>query len=114
MSVQKYLLAYRNTVQSESRQPSPEELQQMLAQWTAWKAKFTQEIIDLGDGLKPVGKVVRAGATSDGPFLEAKEVLGGYSIVQAAGLERALEIARACPVLLMPGASVEVRELAGY
>ena len=87
----------------------------MLAQWTAWKQRFQSEIFDLGDGLKPGGKLVRAeGVPTDGPFVEAKEVLGGYSIVQASSLARAAEISRSCPVLMFPGASVEVREMAGY
>lgn len=114
MTTQKYLFIYRNPADLPAHEPSPAEMQQMYAQWTAWKEKFRDEIVDLGDGLKPAGKVVRANATTDGPFVEAKEVLGGYSIVQAASLERAVEISQSCPVLMMPGASVEVRELAGY
>jgi hypothetical protein len=114
MSAQKYLFIYRNPADADAHQPSPAEMQQIYAQWMAWKEKFKNEIIDLGDGLKPAGKVVRAGATTDGPFIEAKEVLGGYSIVQTTGIERAVEISKSCPVLAMPGASVEVRELAGY
>lgn len=115
MATSKYLFVYRNSAAAEAaHQPSPAEMQQIFAQWTAWKEKFKAEIVDVGDGLKPTGKVVRAGHTSDGPFVEAKEVLGGYSIVQAASVERALEVARACPVLAMPGASVELREMAGY
>jgi hypothetical protein len=115
MAAQKYLFIYRNSAEAEAREPSPAEMQQMLAQWSAWKAKYKDEIVDMGDGLKPVGKVVRAGgAVSDGPFMEAKEVLGGYSIVQAASIARALEISKACPVLMMPGASIELREMAGY
>ena len=114
MATQKFLFVYRAPNTTEARQPSPEEMQQMFAQWTAWKDKFKNEIIDLGDGLKPGGKVVRPNATTDGPYIEAKEVLGGYSIVQASSLERALEISKACPMLHAPGASIEVRELAGY
>lgn len=114
MATQKYLFIYRNPADAPAYEPSPAEMQQMFAQWNAWKEKFRDEIIDVGDGLKPAGKVVRANATSDGPFVEAKEVLGGYSIVQAASIERAVEISKSCPVLMMPGASVEVRELAGY
>lgn len=111
----KFLLAYRQPAAAAHYQPSPTELQQMLAHWTAWKQRFQDEIFDLGDGLKPSGKLVRGeGVTTDGPFVEAKEVLGGYSIVQAASLARAAEIARSCPVLMIPGASVEVREMAGY
>ena len=52
----------------------------------------------MGDGLKPPGKVVRAGgAITDGPFMEAKEIVGGYSIVQADSVERAAQIAKTCP-----------------
>ncbi len=114
MANQKYLFIYRNPVAADAKPPSPEEMQQMFAAWTGWRDKFKTEIIDLGDGLKPSGRVVRQGATTDGPYIEAKEVLGGYSIVEAASLERALEISKACPMLFTPGASIEVRELAGF
>ena len=113
MSAQKYLLIYRNPVAQAAYQPSPEEMQQMYAQWAAWKEKFKTEILDLGDALKPGGKVLREGSTTDGPFIEAKEVMGGYSIIEAASWERAVEISRGCPVLFMPGASLEIRELVG-
>jgi hypothetical protein len=114
MATQKYLFVYRAPADAEAQMPSPEEMQQIFAVWTAWKDQFKDEIIDLGDALKPGGKVVRQGSTIDGPYLEAKEVLGGFSIVQAASLARAVEISKTCPVLMMPGSSVEVREMAGY
>ncbi len=114
MTMQKYLFVYRSPASAGAHEPSPQEMQEIYAQWTAWKEKFKSKIIDLGDGLKPGGKVVRQGSTSDGPFLEAKEVLGGYSLVQTASLPRAMEISKSCPVLMMPGASVEIRELARY
>jgi hypothetical protein len=76
--------------------------------------RFKNEIVDLGDALKPGGCVVRSESTTDGPFVEAKEVLGGFSFIQAESLDRAVEISKSCPVLMTPGASVEVRELAGY
>ena len=90
MSAQKYLLIYRNNAASAAYQPSPEEMQQMYAQWTAWKEKFKTEILDLGDALRPDGKVLKDGVVTDGPFIEAKEIMGGYSIVTAASWERAL------------------------
>jgi hypothetical protein len=64
--------------------------------------------------LKPTGKVVRTGGVvSDGPFVESKEVLGGYSIIQAGSYEEALRIAKECPHHQGPG-SIEIREMAGY
>ncbi len=86
----------------------------MFALWTGWKAKFDKEIIDVGDGLKPGGAIFRGGAVTDGPFIEAKEVMGGFSIVTASSLARAVEIARECPINHMPGSSIEIREMAGY
>ncbi len=43
---------------------------------------------------------------TDGPFAESKEALGGYYLVEAADLDRALAIAKACPARF---GGVEVR-----
>jgi hypothetical protein len=53
---------------------------------------------------------IREGRTSivDGPFSEAKEMIGGYFLVNCATREEALAVARACPAAQW--ASVEVRE----
>jgi hypothetical protein len=50
---------------------------------------------------------------TDGPFAEAKEIVGGYMLVSAESIDRAIEITRESPALMMPGASVEIREVAG-
>ena len=91
--------------------PSPEQMQQMLAKWNAWKAKFENNIVDWGDKLKSTGKVVGGSSVSDGPFVEAKEVVGGFMIVQAASYEEAVVIAQEMPA--GPGSRIEIRELAG-
>lgn len=41
---------------------------------------------------------------TDGPFLDTKEALGGYYVIEAADLDQALALARSCP-----SAHVEVR-----
>lgn len=110
----KYLFLYRTPEDQSDYQPSPDEIQAMFAQWNAWKAKFRTNVVDVGDGLKPGGRVWKNGAVSDGPFVEAKEVMGGYSIVQAATYDEAAMVARECPFTFTPGASIEIREMAGY
>jgi hypothetical protein len=112
----KFLFLYRSPAAGPAWAPSPEEMQAMFKQWTDWKAKFNSEIVDMGDGLKPDGAsaVYRAGAVTDGPYIEAKEVMGGYTIVAAKSLARAIEIAKDCPMNHRPGASIEIRELAQY
>jgi len=109
----KYLFIYRNPP-APDRQPSPEELQQMFAQWEAWKTKFKDHVVDVGDGLKHGGKTLTAAGVTDGPFAEAKELVGGFSIVQAASYEQALEVARECPITFIPDYSIEVREMMGF
>ena len=47
-----------------------------------------------------------------GPFVESKEIVGGFSIVSAESIAAAAELAKGCPNLLT-GGKVEVRTLAG-
>jgi hypothetical protein len=108
----KYLYLYRFRAGASPKPSSPEEMQAQYAAWAAWRAKFEKEVIP-GEGLKPGGAVVRGGTVTDGPFIEAKEVMGSYAFVATSSLEHAIEIAKECPVNMIPGASVEIREL-GY
>lgn len=109
----KYMLIYRNPVSTERKQPSPTELEAMLSQWHQWKAA-NPAIIDMGDALLPSGKKLKNGVVTDGPSIESKELVTGYSVVQTTDYEAALAIAHKCPILFTPGASIEVRELAGF
>ena len=109
----KYLFIYRNPP-ATGNQPSPEEMQAMLVQWAQWKEKFSSAVVDMGDGLHPTGKVLQGGELSDGPFVEAKEIIGGFSIVQGETFEQVLEVAKACPISFMPGARIEIRQMMGF
>lgn len=111
MPTQKYLLIQRSP-QGEQQQPSPAQMQEMYAAFNAWKEKFKANILDMGDSLKPGGKVLTASGVTDGPFVEVKEIVGGYMVVTAESYERALEVAKECPGIIRPGSSVEIRELA--
>jgi hypothetical protein len=115
MANQKYLLIYRNPQQNARTQPpSPAEMQQMYAAWNGWKDKFKDAILDVGDGLKPGGKLVTTSTVTDGPFVEAKEIVGGFSIVSADSYDRAVAIAKESPVMQMPGMRIEIREMMGF
>ena len=59
-----------------------------------------------GDPLAPGGKVVREGLVTDGPFVETKEQVGGYYILEVESEEEALAIGREMPQ--SPGLVVEV------
>jgi hypothetical protein len=106
----KFLFVYRNSNESNHNM-SPEEMQKVHQKWQAWIAEGLQKgwMLDKGNGLKTEGRVVNAKkVVSDGPFIEAKEIVGGFSVVQADTLNAAAEFAKGCPILLS-GGTVEVR-----
>lgn len=109
MPTNKYLCIQRSQTGS-CEPPSPAQMEQMFASFNAWKEKFKDNIVDMGGKLGG-GSVVSSEGTTDGPFVEAKEVVGGFMIVAAESLEQALEVARESPGVAMPGSSVEVREI---
>jgi hypothetical protein len=114
MSTTKFLFLYRAPV--DAKKPSPEEAQALYAQWKGWKEKFEKEILDTGENINPAGgiAVVKGGAVTDGPYVESKELMGGYNFIETTSLARAIEIAKECPFALAPGGSVEIRELRSY
>lgn len=91
--------------------PSPARMEEMYARFNAWREKFQDNLVDMGGKLGGNGKIVTSEGATDGPFVEAKEVIGGYMIVEADSLDQAVEIARESPGVSMPGSSVEVREI---
>jgi hypothetical protein len=109
---QKYLFLHRSEPGHGHGQASPEQMQAMFAKWNAWKEKFKDNIVDWGDKLEAGGKIVGPAGVSDGPFVEAKEIIGGFMIVAAESLEHAVEMAREMPAM-QPGARIEVRPMAG-
>jgi hypothetical protein len=105
----KFLFVYRQSTESRPR-PSPEEMQALQAAWYEWIQKFSSAIVPGGDGLKHSGRVVKAGLVTDGPYVEAKEIIVSFGVIEADNYEAAVAIARACP----PGHTIEIREFAGY
>lgn len=108
----KYLCIRRSDPNRPMRsdKPSPAQMEAMYAQFNTWKEKFQQNIVDLGGRLTNVGRVLSSEGVADGPFVEAKEVVGGFMILTAKDLEEAAEVARQCPGAVMPGGSLEIRE----
>lgn len=113
MSKKKFLCVHRSAPDASPRPPSPEEMQAAMARWQAWKTRFDAELLDMGAKLMPGGAVFRNGKVTDGPFVEGKEILGGFMILQTSSLERALEIVKAMP-MQVEGAAIEIREMASF
>jgi hypothetical protein len=112
----KFLCLFRFPTDAPPKPSSPEEMQAQYAAWTAWMKKFEKEL-NPGGPLKREGSagsaVVRGGAVTDGPYIEAKEVIASYSIIETSSLARAIEIIKETPLSTLPDYSVEIREL-GY
>ncbi len=106
----KYLCLQRKLPGGSAERPSPAQMQEMYAMFGAWQQKFTKNLVDMGGRLGD-GRVATADPVPDGPFVEIKELVGGYMIVAATSLEEAIGIARECPGLVGPGSGVEVIEL---
>jgi len=91
---------------------SPERMQQMMQKWMSWFKELDAKghVKNQGHPLERSGKLVqgRQKTIIDGPFAEAKDVVGGYTLVEATDLEQAVEIAKGCPIFEVEGA-VEVR-----
>ena len=91
---------------------SPERMQQRMQRWMSWLKDLTEKghIKDRGQPLERAGKLVagKHKTVTDGPFAEAKDVVGGYTLIEASNLEQAVELSKDCPIFEFDGA-VEVR-----
>ncbi len=103
-----YVFLYRGGEESHS----PERMQQMMQKWVTWLKDLADKghMKDQGQPLERAGKLVKGKnkAVTDGPFAEAKDVVGGYTLIQARDLDQAAELSKGCPIFEVDGA-VEVR-----
>ncbi|HEX4684918.1 MAG TPA: YciI family protein [Gemmatimonadaceae bacterium] len=112
-----FIYIYRNSASARNAtMGTPEGRQKSMESWMTWLRGLDEKghLRSAGQPLQPAGKLVNGGtrAIVDGPFAEAKDVIGGYSIVIADSAEEAAELAKGCPGLDDPQGSVEVRPIA--
>jgi hypothetical protein len=109
-----FLYLYRGGMSSGSPQGSPEQMQQQMQKWIAWMKELEQQghMRNPGHPLERSGKTVkgREKIVTDGPYAEAKDVVGGYTLIEARDLAHAVELSRGCPILGVDG-TVEVRPI---
>ena len=109
-----FVLLYRSSNEAVGEAMGlPERAQQTMAKWQAWFKDMTEkgQLKNIGQRLdRSSGRVVggKKKTVTDGPYVEAKEVVGGYSLIEASDLNEAARIAAGCPILEF-GGSVEVR-----
>ncbi len=102
------------TTEAEQREAmgTPEQAQQSMQAWMAWIGGLEAKghLKNRGQPLDRTGRVVRGKkrTVTDGPYIESKDIVLGFIVVEARDLAQAVELASACPMLEGVG-SVEVR-----
>ncbi len=92
---------------------SPEQSQEHMQKWFGWMQQLSETgNMVAGDPLQRAGKQVNGKnkVVTDGPFVEAKEIVGGYLIVSAKDIDDALELSKGCPIFDFDG-KLEVRPI---
>lgn len=94
------------------RADSPEQSEKEMQKWVAWMKDLGEKghLKERGQPLERTGKVVRGKqkVVTDGPYAESKDLVGGYSLVEAKDLSHAAELSKGCPIF-DSGGLVEVR-----
>ncbi len=110
MSNKTYMCILRNT-SGGCEKPSPSEMELMYAKYQKWQEKFADNIIDMGNKLGESASVVRQDSVQDGPFIELKEIIGGYMMLSANSLDAAIAVIKESPMIANPDVSIEIREI---
>jgi hypothetical protein len=110
----KFLLLYRKSPDPRE-QPSAADMQAGYMKWKAWMSKYSKEILEQSpprSGPKPGGAaaVCRGGAVTDGPYVEGKEIVAGWSFLEVESFGHAVEIAKEVPMFQ----SVEILEITSF
>ena len=107
-----FLYVYRGP-SLDRKKASAEEIQQVMGKWMTWMQGLAAKghLKDRGHPLEPDGKLVSGNGkhVTDGPYAE-KDLVGGYSLIEAKDLTQATELSKGCPILERGGA-VEVRPI---
>lgn len=92
---------------------SPKEMQEIANAHFTWANKLAEagHFIS-GDGLSEKGVLIAGKdcVIKDGPYLESKEIIGGYYLLQADDLQTVVELAKSCPTHLY-GGTTEIRPI---
>jgi hypothetical protein len=111
--MKEYLFLFRGGDAKEI-QHSPDRFKAHMDKWREWMSNLAkqgqfvsaQPLNDTGMQLTGTKKIV-----SDGPYMEGKEYVGGYLVCLAEDYNRAVEIAKGCPILEFDDGVIEVREV---
>ena len=109
--MKEFVLVFRDSNNPDYK-PSPEQMQNVLSDWMNWMGGIAAQdkLVNPGSRLSVANsKTVKPNnVITDGPYMEIKEFINGYTIIKTANIDEAVEIAKGCPILKI-GGNVEVR-----
>jgi hypothetical protein len=110
--MEKFLLLIREDLKRRAKLTPEDFIRQcdMVGDWID-KMAATGNFIDASALYDRGNYVAKDYVVSDGPFLEAKESISGFILIQAENLEHAATLARACTFVHTGHAVIEVRAM---
>src|SRR5579872_2165258 len=111
--MEKFMYLFRGGENHAHNANDSKTAQENMQAWMQWMGGLQQKgILVAGEPLQPTGKQVNGAqkVVTDGPFVEAKEMVGGYLIVNAKDINEAVEISKGCPIFEVDG-KLEVRPI---
>lgn len=115
----KYVIMFTTTPELDAA-ASPEQVEQAHRRTYDWFGMHSEVMTESGAQLQPVttATTVRYGdeepVVADGPFSEAREVIGGFQVIDVPDLDAAIAIVKTWPLLELPGVAVEIRPIVVY
>lgn len=117
----KYVLMYTNRPDLDAAVPE-ERRQEVYQAIYGWFGKHESAFADSGAELQgpETATSVKAGENGgepvvvDGPFSEAKENIGGFSVIDVPDLDAAIAMVKEWPSLGLPGVAIEIRPIVDH
>ncbi len=96
----KYLLVYYGGMSGST----PAEQEKSMKAWTAWFTKMGKALVDMGAPTGPGKKVSKGSVRAVGA-----NPVTGYSVIQTATIDKAVDMAKECPIM-NEGGSIAIYE----
>ena len=113
----KYVMLILNNADAVARM-TPEDQQAWSTEIMGWYEKYGASgvLTATGHQLQPpeTARTVRASGVTDGPFMETKEVLGGFSVLDVGSFDEAVDITKTWPGVDRGIITIELRPVVEF
>jgi hypothetical protein len=109
--MKKFLLLIREDI-NRLAQMTEEEMHQDIAEMNSWVEELIKfDSFIAGEPLENESRIVGNQVPTDGPFIDSKEGISGYLMIQAENMEQAAAITEQCPQVIEGKIRIEVRPI---